>query len=56
MYLKKKKLKKINKFRKQKEKSRSTNATKSWGNLRASLSCRRFSLNMISSEHTAGAL
>ena len=46
----------LSKFRKQKVKSRSANATKSRRMLRASLSCRRFNLNMVSSEHTAGAL
>lgn len=46
----------LSKLRKQKVKSRSTNATKSRRMLRASLSCRRFNLNMVLSEHTAGAL
>lgn len=44
----------LNRLRKQKGKVVVTNVTKSLGKLRASLSCGGFSLNMISSEYTAG--
>lgn len=46
----------LSRLGKQKGKIEVTNATKSLGKLRASLSCGGFSLNVISSEHTAGPL